>query len=170
MAGVSRQSAPWTRAGLEILARCWPQILMGVNRLVTVDASAAVPWIVRAQATASSDGLFQDGLRKLLSLQAPALWLWECGNVFAGLVSSQRLSTIEAYEGLEALLFANVRIHDAPTLQMQRTTLFLAGQFQLSFYDAAYLELAMRTGSELATLDQKLKKAAENSGVLCLSL
>ena len=39
---------------------------MDVNRLVTVDASAAVPWIVRAQATASSDGLFQDGLRKLL--------------------------------------------------------------------------------------------------------
>ena len=90
--------------------------------------------------------------------------------MFAGLVNSQRLSTIEAHEGLEALLFANVRIHEAPTLQMQRTTLFLAAQFQLSFYDAAYLELAMRTGSELATLDHKLKRAAENSGVLCLSL
>ena len=143
---------------------------MALNRLVTVDASAAIPWIVRAQATATSDRLFQDGLRKLIPLQAPTLWLWECGNVFAALVKEQRLGILEAHEGLEALLFANVRIHEAPTLQMQRTTLFLAGQHQLSFYDAAYLELAMRTGSELATLDRKLKSAAENSGVLCLSL
>lgn len=143
---------------------------MALNRLVTVDASAAVPWIVRAQATAPSDGLFQDGLRKLLLLQAPALWLWECGNVFAGLVSTQRLSTVEAHDGLEALLFSNIRICEAPTMQMQRTTLFLASQHQLSFYDAAYLELAMRTGSELATLDQKLKQAAEHSGVSCLPL
>lgn len=143
---------------------------MAVNRLVTVDASAAVPWIVRAQASVASDGLFQAGMRKLIPLQAPALWLWECGNVFAVLVREQRLSVADAHEGLEALLFANVRIHDAPTLQMQRTTLFLAGQHQLSFYDAAYLELAMRTGSELATLDRKLKSAAKNSGVLCLSL
>ena len=141
---------------------------MALNRLVTVDASAAVPWIVRAQATPRSDGLFQDGLRKLLHLQAPALWLWECGNVFAGLVSTQRLTTVEAHEGLEALLFSNICIHESPTLQMQRTTLYLAGQHQLSFYDAAYLELAMRTGSEMATLDQKLKQAAENSGVPCL--
>jgi len=143
---------------------------MAVNRLVTVDASAAVPWIVRAQATASTDGLFQDGLRQLLALQAPALWFWECGNVLAALVSAQRLTTLDAHEGLEALLFANVRVHEAPTLQMQRTTLFLAGQHGLSFYDAAYLELAMRTGSELATLDRKLRSAAENSGILCLSL
>ncbi len=143
---------------------------MAKGRLVTVDASAAVPWIVRDQATARSDGLFQDGLRKLVLLQAPALWLWECGNVFAGLVSTQRLTTVEAHEGLEALLFSNICIQEAPTLQMQRTTLYLAGQHQLSFYDAAYLELAMRTGSELATLDQQLKVAAEKSGVMCLLL
>ncbi len=55
----------------------------------------------------------------------------------------------------------------APTLHRYAV---LAGQHQLSFYDAAYLELAMRTGSELATLDRKLKGAATNSGVFCLSL
>ena len=77
---------------------------MAKGRLVTVDASAAVPWIVRDQATARSDGLFQDGLRKLVLLQAPALWLWECGNVFAGLVSGA-LAQLDAEGKLLLLLY-----------------------------------------------------------------
>jgi predicted nucleic acid-binding protein len=35
----------------------------------------------------------------------------------------------------------------------------------LSAYDAAYLELAMREGLPLATLDERLKNAANVSGV-----
>jgi predicted nucleic acid-binding protein len=35
----------------------------------------------------------------------------------------------------------------------------------LSAYDAAYLEVAIRYGAELATLDKKLQKAAQSAGV-----
>lgn len=143
---------------------------MAVNRLVTVDASAAIPWIVRAQSNPVADGLFQDGLRRLLPLQAPALWLWECGSVLAELVKTKRLAAIDAYAGLEAVLFPNVQIHPAPTLQIQRNTMNLANQHSLTFYDAAYLELAIRTGSELATLDRQLRAAAEKSGIVCLAM
>jgi predicted nucleic acid-binding protein len=38
------------------------------------------------------------------------------------------------------------------------------------FYDAAYLELAMRRGLPLATLDEKLKTAARAVGVLIYSV
>ena len=44
-------------------------------------------------------------------------------------------------------------------------TLHLARRYKLSAYDAAYLELALRTGLPLATLDADLKKAAQAAGV-----
>ena len=44
-------------------------------------------------------------------------------------------------------------------------TLSLAREHNLSAYDAAYLELAMRRGLPLATLHDKLKTAAEAVGV-----
>ena len=44
-------------------------------------------------------------------------------------------------------------------------TLHLARRYKLSAYDAAYLELALRTGLPLATLDADLEKAAQAAGV-----
>ena len=44
-------------------------------------------------------------------------------------------------------------------------TLNLARRYKLSAYDAAYLELAQRTGLPLATLDANLAKAATTAGV-----
>ena len=44
-------------------------------------------------------------------------------------------------------------------------TLHLARRYHLSAYDASYLELALRTGQPLATLDSDLAKAARKAGV-----
>jgi len=41
----------------------------------------------------------------------------------------------------------------------------LAWEYNLSAYDAAYLELAQRRGLGLATLDQRLSSAAQEAGV-----
>jgi predicted nucleic acid-binding protein len=41
----------------------------------------------------------------------------------------------------------------------------LARHYDLSAYDAAYLELSIRLGVPLATLDAKLQKAAQRAGV-----
>lgn len=45
----------------------------------------------------------------------------------------------------------------------------LARAHQLSSYDASYLELAMRLGLPLATLDKDLAKAATSVGVPLLT-
>jgi predicted nucleic acid-binding protein len=44
-------------------------------------------------------------------------------------------------------------------------SLHLARRHKLSAFDAAYLELALRTGLALATLDASLAKAAAAGGV-----
>jgi predicted nucleic acid-binding protein len=41
----------------------------------------------------------------------------------------------------------------------------LAREHKLSAYDAAYLDLAIREGAPLATLDNGLRKAAKAAGV-----
>ena len=45
-------------------------------------------------------------------------------------------------------------------------TLSLSRAYNLSSYDAAYLELAIREGLPLATLDRDLRKAAQRADVL----
>ena len=45
-------------------------------------------------------------------------------------------------------------------------TLSLSRAYNLSSYDAAYLELAIREGLPLATLDGDLRKAAQRTDVL----
>ena len=44
-------------------------------------------------------------------------------------------------------------------------TLQIARRYRLSACDASYLELAMREGLALATLDEDLQKAANKAGV-----
>ena len=41
----------------------------------------------------------------------------------------------------------------------------LAQQFELAIYDAAYLEVALRRSLPLATLDERLRQAAEAAGI-----
>jgi len=48
-------------------------------------------------------------------------------------------------------------------------TSHLARAYQLSAYDAAHLELAIRRGLSLACLDGKLKAAAASAGVVLYS-
>jgi predicted nucleic acid-binding protein len=48
-------------------------------------------------------------------------------------------------------------------------TVHIARRFRLSAYDAAYLELSLRLGLPLATLDASLIKAAEAAGVALFS-
>ena len=47
------------------------------------------------------------------------------------------------------------------------TTLALGRKHRLTSYDAAYLELAMRRGAALATLDKNLRKAGPGRGRSC---
>lgn len=41
----------------------------------------------------------------------------------------------------------------------------LARQYKLSAYDASYLDVAIRSGAELATADERLEKAVRAAGV-----
>jgi predicted nucleic acid-binding protein len=61
-----------------------------------------------------------------------------------------------------------ISIDDQTNSHAWATTLNLARRHNLSAYDAAYLELAIRRNLSLATLDEQLKVAANVTGVKLL--
>ena len=137
---------------------------------MVLDASIAIPWVVREQSTPSLDQLFQQGYWGVMTYWVPGLWWWECGNVFDGMVRAGRLDDDGATDALRLLRYARPVTDPLPDAETLEQTLRLARTQNLTFYDAAYLELAERRRCPLATLDGALRAAAGRRGVLCLDL
>ncbi len=95
----------------------------------------------------------------------PVTWGLEVANVIAkaeakGLVTEARSEAfIEMLEGVD------IDVDSATYGHALSDTLHLARRYKLSSYDASYLELALRLGMPLATLDKDLQKAAKKAGV-----
>ena len=71
---------------------------------------------------------------------------------------------------LSALALMPVAIDPETGIHAWSTTLDLSTRLNLTVYDAAYLELAMRRGLPLATLDRDLRAAASAAGITLLGL
>jgi predicted nucleic acid-binding protein len=54
---------------------------------------------------------------------------------------------------------------EPPSTAVRPEILALAERYRLTTYDAGYLELALRFGWPLATLDQELRRAAKQAGI-----
>ena len=95
----------------------------------------------------------------------PGVWGLEVANVLAraeakGLTTEARTETF-----IGMLHRMNINTDGATPTQALTSILQLARRYNLSSYDASYLELAMREDLPLATLDADLRRAAELAGV-----
>jgi predicted nucleic acid-binding protein len=106
-------------------------------------------------------------LDKMPDLQAyvPGLWSLEVANAL--LVGERRGRTTPAAAAHFLALLGTfpIAVDDETVARAWVETMHLARAHNLSSYDASYLELAMRLGLPLATLDGKLKAAANAAGV-----
>ena len=131
-----------------------------------LDNSVVMRWILESN-KASDQAYAEKVLKSFVNMDAfvPNLWHLEAVNVLIGAEKRYEITTGEI-EGFISQL-ENLPIHvDALTShQAFNRTISLARAYNLSSYDAAYLELAVRAGIPLATLDKDLIKAAKNSSV-----
>ena len=95
----------------------------------------------------------------------PALWAMEVANALAVGESRRRLTSSDIARFFELLQGLPIETDTQTASRALTDTLQLARTHGLSAYDAAYLELAMREGWTLATLDRQLKRAAKAVGV-----
>lgn len=129
-----------------------------------VDASIGIAWVHPAQATSRSVELIQ-AVHHGARVRAPALWPLETANALVVLTRRGKLTADERDAALAALALLSVEIdHEAATLAFARLSA-LAATHGLSVYDAAYLELAMRSKLPLACQDGPLRAAARQCRV-----
>jgi predicted nucleic acid-binding protein len=134
-----------------------------------LDASVALLWL--APNTNPAGMNYASAVLKTLKASgamAPSLWPLEVGNVIAKLEAKGKVTEADSQYFIALLQRLDIIIDPATASRALGETLNLARRYKLSTYDAAYLELALRTRLPLATLDENLAKAAALAGVPAL--
>jgi predicted nucleic acid-binding protein len=135
-----------------------------MTRAFVADASVAIGWVHPAQATKQTTSML-DAIADGATLEVPALWPLEVANALIVLVRRRKLTDDERRLGLEWFRGLRVRIdQEMSGLAFSRLS-ELAAVYQLSVYDAAYLELAARRRLMLGCKGGPLRTAARHAGV-----
>jgi predicted nucleic acid-binding protein len=95
----------------------------------------------------------------------PVTWGLEVSNVIARAESKGLVTEARSADFLERLEGADIEVDMDTFVHALTDILQLARRYKLSAYDASYLELALRLGMPLATLDLDLQRAAKKAGV-----
>ena len=132
-----------------------------------VDASATLAWCFQDEATDWSRALLQR-VRDGDSVRVPAHWPTEVTNGLLVALRRKRL-TLDDVRGHTSDL-QQLPIETEPALSPAAAQLIieLAIQHNLTVYDAAYLDIALRLSLPLASLDTDRLKAATAAGVVIL--
>lgn len=131
-----------------------------------LDCSVSMAWCFDDEATLFTDrALEKTGMDGAL---VPSIWPLEIQNVLLVAERRGRLERAHAKRFLEILGALPIYIDREDTEWPSGNLMSIARDLNLSSYDAAYIELAMRQGVPIATLDKNLLKAAKKVGVAVL--
>lgn len=129
-----------------------------------LDSSVALSWCFRDEQTPET--LFTLKLAKTQAIFVPSLWHVEVANVLGLAARKGRLSRADLDLATNTLEFHTDHplrpVGPAKLLPLMRT-------YELTAYDATYLELAMRLELPLATLDKQLIEVTKRAGVTLVS-
>lgn len=132
---------------------------------LVLDASAALSWIFeRAEPdeVALADRLLDDIV--IQPVWVPSLWHLEVANALLTAERRGVAKEAEVIDYLQRLSRLPILTDEVAVSHRQEVVMALGRQFHLTAYDATYLELALRTGSTLATFDHKLGSAMQQAG------
>ena len=133
---------------------------------LVLDASMALAWLLaRAEADETALAVEVLALVAQQGAEVPALWYLEIANTLLVLERARRVGGREAEVFLGDLGRLAIRQDAVPVSARQAEVLALGRAHGLTAYDASYLELALRTGSAVATLDRRLAAACRVAGV-----
>ena len=138
------------------------------TRRFVLDASVAVAWCFEDESTG-----FTESVLSLLANGAeavvPSIWPLEVANALLIAERRRRIALARATALLHQIAGLPISVWPIDTKQACEHILPVARQQSLTEYDAAYLELALRGGLPLATLDAELRRSAKATGVALVS-
>ena len=120
-------------------------------------------WCFRDDATRYAEQI----LARLATEEAcvPSLWALEVANVLLVAERRRRLTPADSSRFVSLLQTLPIRVDTETARHAWSDVLPVGRSHQLSSYDASYLELAMRIGCPIATLDENIRRAAKPLGV-----
>ncbi|MFZ5478594.1 MAG: type II toxin-antitoxin system VapC family toxin [Myxococcota bacterium] len=128
-----------------------------------LDASVTLAWFYDDERDAATDAvLARLGTERAV---APGIWPLEVANALLVGERRGRCSAAEVARFLTRLESLPIEVDAHTSLHASRGVLALARAHGLTSYDAAYLELAARRTSAIATRDAPLRTAAKALGV-----
>ena len=131
-----------------------------------IDASVALAWCFDDEATEATRALLDRF--EVEHAEVPSLWHLELANALAVSERNKRITPAGTSQFIALIGGLPIVIDEQTPNVALSTVLDLARSERLSAYDASYLELAMRRGVPLATMDNDLVQAAWRVGVTLL--
>ena len=128
-----------------------------------LDASVALSWCFEDEGGDYVMGVL-DELRRRDAI-VPEIWTLEVANGLLVAERRRRIDAAAAESFVHMLLALPIALDPGGRSTAFRELRPLAKRRNLSVYDAAYLELALRNRLPLATTDRALRKAAADEGV-----
>jgi predicted nucleic acid-binding protein len=131
---------------------------------IVIDASVTLSWCFDDESGNGESAILQM-LGADMDATVPVIWPVEILN---GCLSGERRGRIDADRTsrfLDELSRLPIEVADPPDYERLAAICRAGRAFRLTAYDASYLELAMREGLPLATLDAQLRAAARKAGV-----
>ena len=135
---------------------------------IVIDASVALAWCFPDEASEYADGVLV-ALEDRTAL-VPAIWPVEIANALLVGERRKRIRQPEVGRFVELLKGLSIVEDGRPFADTVTNILPLAREHDLSAYDAAYLDVAVRQGAPLATLDGALQKACRAAGIKILKV
>ncbi|MCW5319324.1 VapC toxin family PIN domain ribonuclease [Nostoc sp. KVJ3] len=128
-----------------------------------LDCSVAISWCLVDENNPTANAI----LAMMPDAEAfvPGIWSLEIANVLLVAERRNRMTQKQSEEAIALLQSLLIQVDTATDANALGATLTLGRQEGLAAYDAAYLELALRLGLPLATIDQRLAEAATRCGV-----
>jgi predicted nucleic acid-binding protein len=129
-------------------------------KAIVVDASVAASWLFEDEDDCAAERVL-DALATRPGV-VPTIWHYEMRNILLVACRRGRISREGAWLRAAALSQLPIDTDTGPDLDH---AMKIAMAHKLSFYDALYLELAIRRNAALSTLDRRLATAAEHETV-----
>jgi predicted nucleic acid-binding protein len=133
---------------------------------IVADTSVVLAWLFEEEQTPQALEVLR--LIESESLLVPPLWWCELEN---GIVVGERRgrkTPAESAAFLKLVRALPIQTDDAPRHRISDSIIDIARRHQLTVYDAAYAELALREASRLASFDIPLRRCAASLGVIIL--
>jgi predicted nucleic acid-binding protein len=133
---------------------------------IVVDASMTIAWFFREERTGTPQSVLRRVARE--GGLVPSLWRLEIANVLRNAVRRGRCEEAYATRCLERLGRLRIAIDSETDERAWGATRRLSIEHDLTLYDAAYLELAIRRRQPFASIDAALITAARRIGLAVL--